>query len=123
MSNVQEAAAATQDLNIEVKEQPFAAPSQEGLFNPSTGLINQDVAGIAANGSLIESLKTSNLPWDVEEDTPYSGYPDDLPTVGGAPLGRDRPIRTIQDFVEDPNNPGFARYGINEDPVANAFWR
>tara|TARA_B100002019_G_scaffold28073_1_gene21916 strand:+ start:2034 stop:4643 length:2610 start_codon:yes stop_codon:yes gene_type:complete len=108
MSNVQEAAAATQDLNIEVKEQPFAAPSQEGLFNPSTGLINQDVAGVAADGSLIESLKTSNLPWDVEEDTPYSGYPDDLPTVGGAPLGRDQPIRTILDYREDPNNPGFA---------------
>jgi len=32
----------------------------------------------------------------------------DRTTVGGAPLGRDQPIRTILDYREDPNNPGFA---------------
>lgn len=72
MSNVQEAAAAAVDATIPLEKVPFAAPSQEGLFNPSTGLINQDFAGIAADGSLIQSLKTSNLPLNEQENVPYS---------------------------------------------------
>jgi len=78
MFNVQEAAALTQGIEIALDENPFASPSQSGLFNPSTGLIMQDYAGITYDGSFIESLKTSNAPISVT-DVPYPSNKNTAP--------------------------------------------
>ena len=62
-----------------------------------------------------EPITQEPIPLTVEpfvEDTPTAPGAElpssDRTTVGGAPLGRDQPIRTILDYREDPNNPGFA---------------
>ena len=75
MSNVQEAAAAAENVSVALEQSPFAAPSQSGLFNPSTGLIMQDYSGISADGSFIQSLKVSNTPV-ADTNAPYGNIID-----------------------------------------------
>tara|TARA_Y100000033_G_scaffold17549_1_gene16451 strand:- start:1124 stop:3109 length:1986 start_codon:yes stop_codon:yes gene_type:complete len=86
-----------------LKEGGSGKPSTD---KPNTISVAQAAAAKADEKAQAEQAAVAPTPFDNEPDAGPNA--NNLPIVGGAPLGRDEPIRTIQDFVEDPNNPGFA---------------